>query len=1284
MSDIQKNISEKLRERMRKAHSNVATRIEAEKGPYKVAMSEKSIDTFYKGSQVGSIKVSSLTEDEVNSINSDPQTYLQEALTILSEMNTDELEKTAANSAVTEETFHTITEKQLADKKVDLHPRTNEEKNIITQKQIPEAGQRPGTYDVTTEAQLRDERSTFYGDKRTADRQGEDRKSITEKQLDEGASTFGADKASDNRGEVGSVFDGGTDKQALEITEKQLQELVSHHGWEEPRTVTEDQLSGQSGELARLTAAAASTVIKQATQALAKTVLATGETPDTIAEIAKSLISHPNKYPVLAGVLTSFAKADVASIDRKIKKAKYFGKAVAASGDHNEVATAKTLVTLLSKIACDPRHCVEAVCALCETPDLVSRIDQATTAVLSETEQPKEKTAASDSIFKQVLSGEDESPLVFGDDDDGLYQYTGLLSEVNADVNDRDAFTKAATNYSAGMIKKALGREVNIEADSINVDEKKEIFTMLFKDPQKNSLEARASRRRTLSKEAQTPAGGMPPAASPMPNPAIPPSGGDMGAAPPTEALSQEPAPTPEEDAAPVGGEPKPPGSYCIACGSDDMTLDGGKWTCNTCKSKGSISWQMTADEVPGIMEDTEDKEKTEGFSLDEGLGGPEAGAPEEGLGTGTTMPNMPVAASVYRITPVVLEKLASEKVEFLKTCPHCGSHNVDLAQNEKVASTKDGICWDCFGEFCSKVVANKKDKGVYAQVMWRPKNDTCTTCTRIKEAFVKSLNNYGMDWNDFASLPSMQEQGNLILKMANAGMLNLKKAAREPLPIQKFAASSRWEEYQKFDKFPSASCLERLNRRFGENATAMSGPCKGQSLSKCVCAQLEDMGIYTDGLAAKVASRLASNNPMISNPTETCISMFVQKGYALSDSCTICDGLRAAYASAEDLIVEAVSNVNPFGDDDPDDDPDDDFPKEKSEDSVDMDSVDMDSETTDVEPETKGPDHVSDLPEDTELDVDVESPEVEIKEEMEPEGDIETTIEEPGMDLSIEEPMPLHEGPENPEGVVDILVQGLEDLANALKGKFTEAPAIDVEIDSPKPMDVEIDSPEEVSVDEIEPMIEPENKEEIEETPEFHDEATETPEEEAAETPEMQKAEAEAGVEEHGDEVPGIPEDLEEDEPLEKEGLEHTLMAMKNRTIRRSSEAMDDLVKGIWAQAMQAKKAEKSNDDVKKLKYDSGAKEKKVTVKPSQEVTEVKYKDGKTMGGEESFDKGVSKPDVPRGKATMGAEGNDLTVDEKGDMPSVPAGSGNLEGEENFEAEKDVLVDGNQGGQKA
>lgn len=1245
MSDLQNTLVNKIREQVKKATANVATKVEAEKGDFKVIISSDSIDSFYKGVSAGKVKVASLSQEEIDYINDNPQAFAQDALEAF--MTTDpktlaEVEnarvKTAANSAVTSETPTITTEKQLAEHNVDLHPRTDEYPNKVTQKQLPDAGQRPGTYDLTTEAQLRDERKTFYGDTRSADWQSENRTSVTEKQLDESPSKF-SDYATTERGEMGSKFDGGVEKQNIMTGEKQLQELLKHHSYTTPNTVTEDQLKGQKGELGRVTAEAAIQIIKEATEAMGKTVLAAGATPATVINIVKKLTSHASKMLPLANVLNSYKGSDTSAIDSRIEKSRYFGKVANAAQTWSENLIADIFVRQLSKSASHPLHVVEGLIALAETSDLTDRINASVESIL--VNKPSEIKQASEnvSVFKQVLANK---PEVIGDDNDGLYEYNGSVKEIKASASNKEEFVKAASEYAEAQIKKIANKpNLILEASKINVDEEKGVFSIQFKDPSKNTLEVRAEKRRSLVKEAQTPTGGMQPpsAGPPAANPAVPPTGGDMGAPPPTEALSQPPVPPEDEDTG-SEGEPKPPGSFCPACGSEDVDIDSGDSNCNKCGTKWHTKWTLEITKVPGVMPEQVGEKKEEAGTSLEGLGSSGEQTPLA-EGSGTTLPNMPVAASI-KLTPMLLNKLAEMKLEIGNICPNCSSKDTDVINKE---ASKEGLCWSCQNEY--QVEYKEEDNQKVAEVKWVYKTASeCTDCNRVKKAFVKSLNDYGMEFNAFEKLDT-KAQADVVLKMAKAGTLNLKEAMNEELPLQKFAATSRWNGYEKFDKFPKASCMERIARRYGENATSMSGPCRGKNLAECVCGQLENLGVYTDGLAAKVASRQVSTNPMINNPSKTCIAMFVRDGFDIEESCTICEGLRAAHASSTDLIVEAVCNcpcsqetAKPmpeepdFGDDEAP--------------VGDMSAVDT--------PETDVPVDTSPVEEGLPADL--------------PGGDlVETTPMETSEEVpAVEVGMEAEVGGSDMAEAVDMVIDGLQEIVNNLKE----------------------------SKDGVSPESLPG------ETPEWHDESVETPEEEAAESPEVQEEEAETGVEKH--DIPGIPDDLKEDEPLEKEGepeeseeteepkeenpfekkeekevsaLDKMLMGMKTGTNKRSADALDSLFEGLMRQA------QKKNDDVVKVEY-KNPKEKKIFKKPAQDSTEVKFQDKGTLGSEEKFEKGVvTKVDVPRGKATLGEEGAENTLNDKGDVPSIITGDAKLEGETN-ESEKTDQVDGNQAGMKS
>lgn len=930
-------LAERLRGKIKKANSNVSTKVEAESGEFKVVIASDSLSHIYNGDTVSTIRVAQLDDDLIEYINSDPQDAAQEILDEFVKSfdpmkSSASIRRVAAHETQNEETYQKVTQKQLDDQKPMLHPRKDEYYTNVTQKQLPEHGQRPGTYDITTEGQFRDERETFYGAKRTSgDWKYEDRNTVTERQFDEGLDKY-TDIGESDRGEMGAEYDGGLAQQHRQIGEKQLMELLKHHEWTEPLTTTEgkDQLGKQDGELGRLTADVAKKVIKEALDALGNTVLAVGIPPKQLSGIVQRLVSHASKYPALAHTITCYKGTDTKVIENKVAKAQAFGKTANTGSDWSDLIAADVLVRQLSKMAYNSKFVVDALIALAKRDDFSDKINSSADTILTAKSNDKVVEA---SIFDEVLGNKVADTQDEGSaEDDGLYAYKGTISEVGADTSNQKDFAEKAASYGKEKIlEKVASSNLNLIPQMIDVDESAGVFQVQYKDANfgDNSLSVRAEKRRSLAaqktgtvketdKTAQKTktaqmggAGGMPPAGgADMANPMAPPGGADMGGPPPGEALSQEP-PVEEEGAA-GGGEPKPPGAVCPVCGGEDVDVDNGEFRCNNCGGEGSISVKFDVSKWPETIQESEGDEEG-GFGLDEGLGAEEEamGEPVGDVGgEGTTLPNVPVGASV-RVTPFMIEKLGSQNISLGSVCPNCGGNNTDRV---KSASTKgyDGVCYDCYQEFKFSVQADlDKKHHVYANYVWIPKiaSSGCSSCQRataLKKAFVKSLENYGMSWNQFDALPSMKAQADTILKMNKAGMLDIKQAMSTPLPIQKTAAASR------FDKFPSASCIERLARRMGENATAMSGPCQGKPLAQCVCSQLEGLGIYTDGLAAKVASNMSDKDPLVNAPMQSCLSTMVREGYQVKQACTICDAMRAAYAEPEDLIIETIAQFNP------------------------------------------------------------------------------------------------------------------------------------------------------------------------------------------------------------------------------------------------------------------------------------------------------------------------------------------------------------------------------------
>lgn len=1400
-----------LRQRSKHASSSVSTKVEANKGDYSVVVMAEYIDHLYKGNSVGKIKLAELDEATITFINSDAQAAAQEMLdSFASSFDKESFEKAASTTSVTKtaahetldsHTWQMTTQKQLDEQKPKLHPRIDEYPTTVTQKQLPEAGMRPGTYEEITEAQMRDEKSTFYNEPLDGGkRMSENRNITTEGQFEEGISKV-SDHAQSERGEMGAKFDGDIPKQHKMTGEKQLAELLKHHEWTEPLTTTEgkDQLQKQDGELSRLTAEVAKKIIKEALSVLGNTVLAAGVTPKNLASIIKQLTSHTSKYPVLANTISQYAELSTKAISEKIAKAQYFGKVANTNLNLSNELVADILVRQLSKLAYNSQYVVDGLVALANHEKFVEEIDKATNAILANTTQQSIPNTNVD-VFAEALKPEkiaEKVTLVGSPDKDGLYQYIGSLDEVTTasgiSLSQKDEFVKAAATYADKIIKANINdQSIQLKPLTVDVNEELGTFKIQMKDTNYKpaSIETRASKRQELAKRAQFGgaggAGGMPPAGGAgMNNPMAPPGGGDANQPPAGEAFSQEPPPPPGEEGMEeggMGGEPKPPGAICPACAGEDVDADSDGSRCNACGAEWITSVKLDVTKWPETLHETSEPEEP-GFGLgaedeqggmgdDMGMGGGEP-APG-GEGSGTTIPNVPVAASM-RITPRLLEKIAEKKIELGEVCPNCASRNTDRF---KSASHKGlhGVCYDCQQDYNFQVKANtKKAHNVFAQWIWTPKTaESCTSCNRLRTSFIKSLNDYGMKTKEFDKL-SMKDKGQIILKMAKAKTFKL--ALDTPISVKKFAASFK----SKFEKFPDASCREKLARRFGENATAMSGPCQGEKLPDCVCNQLKDLGIYTDGLAAKVASVLGSKDPMENNPSETCVRMFMNDNHSIKEACTICDGLRAYSASDNDLLIEAIAQLNPLspspmnnrspkpmkmkpsispmkpsmpgakpmmapgagmggmggGAPKPINSPAGEFmgtPEPKPMPSgmgggmpgagagaggmgggmsggmpggkpMGMDPT-MDQGMSPMESPEMGGDLNANPMEEPVTDIDdgfgggMEDEMGGIGDDMGMGGDFDDSGLDSGMG-----------GGMGGEGdVKSILIEGLQSILQALQGglggDMLDTTGDDMGMDGGMGDDMGMGEDSGDLGGESEGIP-------------GDDSGSDFPgsesDEGSSEDSSINDDDSEGGMgNSDTDGIPGLMnEDSGSDDDLEKEGndnpfggedkkemskpsqhqeqkaaeannpleklaskdLDSMLYHMKRGTISKTTTGVSNLYDNLM------KVAKKADSDIKKT-VTKEAKESKITTTPAQDAKGIgKIQDKGKMGHEEAF--ALKGPDVPRGKATIGSEDSEITLNDS-DRPSVPHGSSLMAGEEHFKPEQGNVVDGNQGGQKA
>lgn len=118
--------------------------------------------------------------------------------------------------------------------------------------------------------------------------------------------------------------------------------------------------------------------------------------------------------------------------------------------------------------------------------------------------------------------------------------------------------------------------------------------------------------------------------------------------------------------------------------------------------------------------------------------------------------------------------------------------------------------------------------------------------------------------------------------------------------------------------KFPIESLRERIARRFGEDAVALSGPCEGSRLVDCVVKQLADrwdkIGERFAGSqrkAVKLAMRLAKSYAS-KDDTETCVADLQKIGFEKSAASGIADYLKAYAVKrvAMDELDEFTDNI--------------------------------------------------------------------------------------------------------------------------------------------------------------------------------------------------------------------------------------------------------------------------------------------------------------------------------------------------------------------------------------
>ena len=826
-----------------------------------------------------------------------------------------------SKTAATQENQEIITEKQLVKEEEDIGKRLGSTYEGITESKeqfgkesdvrndtTSESPQtRKGTYPVITEGQLT--MSTDGAIVRTDDVP----EVITEKQWDEMSRLVSAKLSAD-----------WTDV----ITEAQLKDLLSSHRFVGPYDViTEGQLKGMDFGVERwANTNYTKQVVKIAEEAISDIIAHFRKTPQEIAKFSNQLSENPQlkERVIFTTILNSLPYKKEARKDM-VDKFSYFNRF--ASSETTKIADVVTVgIANHAKHGIDVSDVIDTISHLINGNSKIAsrRIEQLVQKKMGNVEEPTfNKSAAMDSALKELDKPED-----------GVYQVRATVEDIGIKPlkTNKSEFLAAVKKHAQSMIDTSE----NITILEVQLTSDGDIVISTFKDtdmldegeseltsdnfepdvgddvgdvmngvdeevslegisPEEDTSPCRmAKKRETLIKQAQMMGGEMggqggmsqaPGAGATLPNPP-----GTMDA-PPVESFGAEPGGM-GEDVTEEDLEPLPPGTACPVCTSKDVDVVGGKGKCNNC---GSDWVYKTVYEI--LNNAYTDKEGVEGGEVS-----------DEFEGEGFEMPEnqgLPPMAAMTRIKPEALKKIAEAGIKLGSVSPITGTTNtIDLDNNEH-------ICLDTGSKYKVSFVTEQKDpKKIYAQWEWTPvrKNMDCPSCRRSKNQLIKTMKEAGVTEEQFDKM-TLEEKSKTIISLKKAGKLQVIKTASKngsvKEDIKKVVAG-----YQQ--KFPIESCIEKLARRFGKDALALSGPCEGHKLADCVCNQLKQSNVYSNRLAIKLAEVWSDKCG-----SEECLEDQIRLGYSIKDATTICEVLKIALASPEDMLAEELTDdVDPVAED--------------------------------------------------------------------------------------------------------------------------------------------------------------------------------------------------------------------------------------------------------------------------------------------------------------------------------------------------------------------------------
>jgi hypothetical protein len=1159
--------------------------------------------------------------------------------------------KTAAGKGLTPDSKQMTTEKQLQDAKLELHPRTGKAPEGVTESKeqlglakepyndtTSESPQvRKGEYaEVTTDGQLAE-----FKDSPLA-RWNEYSDVITEKTFTDWSRAVGSELKTD---------------QAEHTTEGQVQDLLSHHRWTEPKVTTENQLKDTANWLSQdnawldksAAASYAKALVASAVEALSDAVAKYKRTPGEVVKAAKYISKDPQSQ-IKAAFLTLVNGKPLNRQARKVEvaRASYFGK------------TASDISAVDALLACMGDNCVnlkaedfvEAIRYVASDTTRMAAVESKAQIKLAEKveiEEAVDKFSAFDDAFKSMNVAQAQpvaaAPAQIDEEAsaDGLHEVTATVEDLGIDVSDEVALVAAAEKYAKTQVSPDLATVLY----NVAVDREAGVVITTLKE-----ASMLTSEEKELVKIAQMGGqlgGGMDGGAGAGASMPAPPGAGGAGAppVPPVESLQGAPGEEPGMDEEEGGDkEAMPPGSICPVCGSNDVDIVEGKGKCNNCNSQfvfkvnvevtrwTGVNDQNSADgagDEPGLPGD-------DGLADDAGQGFPmpEAGAAEAGAA-----PSIPVAA-MTRLNPDVIKKVSNKQLGAIS--PLTGSDNTFALGNGK------HLCMDTGSTYELITIADKKNpKYVWAEWRWTPKfvGAECSSCRRAKSAWASALKKAGLTNEQFEVL-SFTKKADKILEMEAKNLFATVKTASKN--------SSVVAEYKKAftveGKFPIESCREKIARRYGEEAVAISGPCKGEKLYDCVCNQLKSASVYNDTLAMKLASAWKDRDGCLE-----CIEDYTRFGYDIEKAASVCNHMKVRYASPEDMFADEMSDAPDTDPTDPNGpgggaptDAGDDFGNEdpfasEGAPSPEGDAGGAPSAEGAPSPEMGGEPGSEDAV-GLEIDLEPSAPGADVGLDVGPTG--------PGV--------PGDDGAHG-EVTIKLPLQALDAIEEAIQKAHGDTPGEGLEVPPGEgDTEVAIDLPGEaveeigdVAGDELAPSAPGESEDP---SAELGGEgegqgASEDPMDDAG----SDESAAPGGSEEpEGDSSPFGSENKEPE--MAEQEADHFANVMR----RGKRVGQIDIDVASIARTIQRKTAGESEPKLEK----------------AQDAVD-KYQDGKTLGNEEKFD--PAKPSVPRGNATMGKEPSDSNPKDK-PLPKVPSGGGEMghEKEMGYTSEGTSMTGGDKG----